>query len=74
MASEQQPRKAKRKSKLDEEPYVSMFKETARLAHKALKKYKGSTISREELRKLAARELKGRLLSEDIIKERKSSW
>ena len=74
MNSEQQPNQAKLKSKLDEEPYISMFKETARLAHEALKKYGKPTISRKELRKLMAKELKGELLSDIIINERKSSW
>lgn len=74
MASEQQPKKSKRKKKLDEEPYISMFKETGRLVHEALKKYGKPTISREELRELASRELEGELLSEFIVKERKSTW
>ena len=74
MASNRQPKMPKRKTKLDDEPYVSMFKETAQLAHMALKKYGRPTISREELRERASRELEGQLLSEFIIEERKSSW
>ncbi len=70
MASEQQPKK----SKLDEEPYKSMFEETSRLVHEALKKYGKPTMSREELRKLLAKELRGESLSDFIIKERQAGF
>lgn len=73
MASEGQQKKVKLTSKLDEEPYISMFQETARLAHEALKQHGEPTMSREKLRYLAAAELNGELISDYVIGERHSS-
>ena len=74
MATDKQKKEPIRKYKLDSKEYMDKVNEARRMAHEALKHYGKPTMSREKLRKLVAKELKGESLGDYIIKERKSSW
>ncbi len=70
MATDKQKKTPARKYKLDSKEYMDKVNEARRMAHEALKHHGKPTMSREKLRKLAAKELKGESLGDWIIEDR----
>ncbi len=74
MAMKQRPGKVAHMYKLDSDPYADMLKKARERTARVLRRYGEPAISLAELRTRLDTELRGRSLSELILKEREAGW